>query len=120
MATAGKQIRVSQRVKNRLDNRQRGSESYNDALDRLLGDIAESDFDDGFGIRSETHGEWIREKHPDAKGSTGRPHSLADRREASTRIVSSTSKSIDRRQEDGRLALPDSLFFGLVVDQRDL
>lgn len=67
MATADEQIRVSDRIKKRLDNRRREGESYNDVLDRLIEDTTESDFDDGFGILSEKQGEWIRDKRAEAK-----------------------------------------------------
>jgi predicted CopG family antitoxin len=67
MATADEQIRVSDRVKKRLDNRRREGESYNDVLDRLLGQVGESDFDDGFGLLSDAQGEWIREQRSAAK-----------------------------------------------------
>lgn len=67
MATADEQIRVSDQVKKRLDNRRREGESYNDVLTRLLGNAAESDFDDGFGLLSDEQGEWIRENRAEAK-----------------------------------------------------
>jgi len=67
MATADEQIRISDRIKKRLDNRRRGGESYNDVLERLIEDTTESDFDDGFGVLSETQGEWIREQRTEAK-----------------------------------------------------
>lgn len=79
MATADEQIRISDRVKKRLDNRRREGESYNDVLDRLLGDTAESDFDDGFGILSETQAEWIRENRAEARERRKeRMHDLGD------------------------------------------
>jgi predicted CopG family antitoxin len=67
MATADEQIRISDRVKKRLDGRRREGESYNDVLDRLLGETTDSDFEDGFGLLSESEGEWIREKRSEAK-----------------------------------------------------
>jgi predicted CopG family antitoxin len=67
MATADEQIRISDRVKERLDSRRREGESYNDVLDRLLGETTDSDFEDGFGLLSESEGEWIREKRAEAK-----------------------------------------------------
>jgi predicted CopG family antitoxin len=67
MATADEQIRISDRVKERLDSRRREGESYNDVLDRLLGETTDSDFEDGFGLLSESEGEWIREKRSEAK-----------------------------------------------------
>jgi predicted CopG family antitoxin len=67
MATADEQIRISDRVKERLDSRRREGESYNDVLDRLLGETTDSDFEDGFGLLSDAEGEWIREKRSEAK-----------------------------------------------------
>jgi predicted CopG family antitoxin len=67
MATADEQIRISDRVKKRLDSRRREGESYNDVLDRLLGETTDSDFADGFGLLSDADGEWLREQHADAK-----------------------------------------------------
>jgi predicted CopG family antitoxin len=67
MATADEQIRISDRVKKRLDSRRREGESYNDVLDRLLGETADSDFEGGFGLLSEGEGEWIRDQRADAK-----------------------------------------------------
>jgi predicted CopG family antitoxin len=67
MATADEQIRISDRVKKRLDSRRRDGESYNDVLDRLLGETTDSDFEDGFGLLSDAEGEWVREQRADAK-----------------------------------------------------
>jgi predicted CopG family antitoxin len=67
MATADEQIRISDRVKQRLDSRRRDGESYNDVLDRLLGETTDSDFEDGFGLLSEAQGGWVREQRDDAK-----------------------------------------------------
>jgi predicted CopG family antitoxin len=67
MATADEQIRISDRVKKRLDSRRRAGESYNDVLDRLLGETTDSDFDDGFGLLSDAEGEWLREQRADTK-----------------------------------------------------
>ena len=67
MATADEQIRISDRVKKRLDSRRRAGESYNDVLDRLLGETTDSDFDDGFGLLSDAEGEWLREHRADTK-----------------------------------------------------
>lgn len=62
MATADEQIRVSDRVKKQLDRRRRKGESYNDVLERLLGEHTEAGFYDGFGILSDDQADWIREK----------------------------------------------------------
>ncbi|MFC6873936.1 antitoxin VapB family protein [Halobellus marinus] len=79
MATADEQIRISDRVKKRLDSRRREGESYNDVLDRLLGETTDSDFEDGFGLLSETDGEWIREQRAKAKDERKeRMHGLGD------------------------------------------
>lgn len=62
MATADEQIRVSSRVKRILDRHRREGESYNDVLQRVLGEDAEGDFYDGFGRWSEDHAERVRER----------------------------------------------------------
>lgn len=67
MATADEQIRISDRVKKRLDSRRREGESYNDVLNRLLGETTDSDFEDGFGILVEEEGAWINEQREEAK-----------------------------------------------------
>jgi len=67
MATANEQIRVTDRVKEQLARRRRDGESYNDVLERLLGEHTEADFYDGFGILSDEETEWIREKREEAK-----------------------------------------------------
>ena len=67
MATADEQIRISDRVKKRLDSRRRAGESYNDVLDRLLGETTDSDFDGGFGLLSVAEGEWLRKQRADTK-----------------------------------------------------
>lgn len=67
MATADEQIRVSDRVKRQLDRRRREGESYNDVLERLLGEYTEADFYDGFGILSDEEADWIREQREEAK-----------------------------------------------------
>jgi predicted CopG family antitoxin len=81
MATADEQIRISDRVKKRLDSRRRDGESYNDVLDRLLGETTDSDFEDGFGLLSDAEGEWVREQRADAKdGRKERMRRLGDGR----------------------------------------
>jgi len=72
MATADEQIRVSDRVKRRLDRRRRKGESYNDVLERLLGGETETDFYDGFGILTESEGEQIRTQRTDSKAERKR------------------------------------------------
>jgi predicted CopG family antitoxin len=67
MATADEQIRISDRVKRRLDNRRREGESYNDVLERLLEENTEADFYDGFGMLSDDAADWIREKREESK-----------------------------------------------------
>jgi predicted CopG family antitoxin len=67
MATADKQIRVSDRVKRQLDRRRREGESYNDVIDRLLGGHTAADFYDGFGTISDHQADWIRERRETAK-----------------------------------------------------
>lgn len=66
MATADDQIRVSDRVKERLDHRRRKGESYNDVLERLL-EEKNGDFYDGFGSLNDDEANWIREKREEAK-----------------------------------------------------
>ena len=67
MATANEQIRVTDRVKEQLDRRHRDGESYNDVLERLLGEHAKADFYAGFGILSDQKANWIREQHEEAR-----------------------------------------------------
>jgi len=67
MGTADEQIRVSGRVKKKLDKHRREGESYNDVLTRLLEDNKESNFHDGFGILSDEETDWIRENRTAAK-----------------------------------------------------
>lgn len=67
MATADKQIRISDRVKRRLDRRRRKGESYNDVLERLLTENTDTDFYDGFGMLSDEEADWIREQREEAK-----------------------------------------------------
>jgi predicted CopG family antitoxin len=67
MSTADEQIRVSDRVKRELARRRREGESYNDVIERLLGENTDADFYDGFGILSDEEAEWIREKREAAK-----------------------------------------------------
>jgi len=67
MATADEQIRVSDRVKRRLDRRRREGESFNDVLERVLNESEEADFNDGFGILSDEDTDWIRDKREKSK-----------------------------------------------------
>jgi len=67
MATADEQIRVSDRVKRILDRRRREGESYNDVLERVLGEGEGGDFYDGFGRWSEEQAERVREQREQAK-----------------------------------------------------
>lgn len=62
MAPADEQIRVSDRVKRLLDRRRREGESYNDVLERMLDEKRASDFDDGFGRRSEEKAQCVHER----------------------------------------------------------
>ncbi|AUX10738.1 hypothetical protein AArcSl_3131 [Halalkaliarchaeum desulfuricum] len=64
---ADKQIRISDRVKRRLDRHRRKGESYNDVLERLLSQDTDADFSDGFGMLSDEEADWIREKRDEAK-----------------------------------------------------
>ncbi|THE65234.1 hypothetical protein D8Y22_08470 [Salinadaptatus halalkaliphilus] len=67
MGTSDEQIPVSDRVKRELERRKRPDESYNDVLERVLGD-AEADFEDGFGILSDEQADRIRDERETAKG----------------------------------------------------
>jgi predicted CopG family antitoxin len=67
MGTADKQIRVSDEVKRMLDRRRRKGESYNDTLERLLGDGPEASFYDGFGVLSDDEAETVREERENAR-----------------------------------------------------
>ncbi|WP_128904001.1 antitoxin VapB family protein [Halorubrum amylolyticum] len=67
MATADEQIRVSDRVKQRLDRRRSGGESYNDVLERLLTEQSDADFHDGFGLLSDDQADRIREERERTK-----------------------------------------------------
>ena len=62
MASADTQIRVSEKVKKMLDRRKREGESYNDVVERLLGENTEADFYDGFGRWSDEQAERVREE----------------------------------------------------------
>jgi len=66
MATADEQIRVSDRVKRRLERRRRDGESFNDVLERVLDESREADFYDGFGILSDEDADWIRDKREES------------------------------------------------------
>lgn len=72
MATADEQIRVSGWIKRELDKRRREGESYNDVLERLLGEYSEASFDDGFGMLSDEQANCIRERHKEAKAKRKR------------------------------------------------
>ncbi|WP_276274151.1 antitoxin VapB family protein [Haloarcula litorea] len=65
--TADEQIRVSNRVKRILDRQRREGESYNDVLERVLGESEAGDFYDGFGRWSDEEAERVREQRERAK-----------------------------------------------------
>lgn len=67
MGTADEQIRVSDAVKRELERRMRDGESFNDVLERLLGEPSEGDFYDGFGMLSDEQADFIRENREQAK-----------------------------------------------------
>lgn len=67
MGVANEQIRVSDRVKRELDRRRREGESYNDVLERVLGDDDSGDFYDGFGRWSDDEAERVRERREAAR-----------------------------------------------------
>lgn len=55
MGSANDHIRVSSRVKERLDSLRGDGESYNDVLERLVERQSETDFETGFGILSDSN-----------------------------------------------------------------
>ena len=66
---ADNHIRVSDQVKSLIDERRRQGESYNDALERILG--GERDLTDGMGFWSDSEaGEEARETHERGKPNT--------------------------------------------------
>ncbi len=67
MGTADEQIRVSDTVKRELEKHKREGESYNDVLERVLGETAVGDFYDGFGRWSDEEAQEIREARQNAK-----------------------------------------------------
>lgn len=67
MASADTQIRVSEKVKKMLDRRKREGESYNDVVERVLGENTEPDFYDGFGRWSDEQAERVREERQKVK-----------------------------------------------------
>lgn len=67
MATADEQIRVSNRVKSELDRLRREGESYNDVLERVLGEERVGDFYDGFGRWSDEEANRVREDRRKSK-----------------------------------------------------
>jgi len=69
MASADRQIRVSDRVKRELDRRRRDDESYNDVLERLL-ENEERDLLAGFGTWSDEQAERARSAREAAKESS--------------------------------------------------
>lgn len=67
--SADKTIRVSDRVKSLIDDRRREGESYNDALERILG--GERDLTDGMGFWSDSDAaDEAREVHDRGKRKT--------------------------------------------------
>ncbi|MFP8957798.1 antitoxin VapB family protein [Natrialbaceae archaeon A-CW3] len=67
MGTADEQIRVSTTVKRELKKRKREGESYNDVLERVLGENVAGDFYDGFGRWSDEEAQHVREARQKAK-----------------------------------------------------
>ena len=61
MSGADEQIRVSDTVKRELERRKRDGESYNDVLERILGETPAADFDEGFGTLADEQADAIRE-----------------------------------------------------------
>jgi predicted CopG family antitoxin len=67
MGTATDQIRISSTVKRELIRRKREDESYNDVLERVLGETSDPDFYDGFGSLSDEQADAIRETREKGK-----------------------------------------------------
>lgn len=67
MGTADERIRVSNTVKHELEKRKREGESYNDVLERVLGEKAVGDFYDGFGRWSDEEAQGVRTARQKAK-----------------------------------------------------
>lgn len=67
MGTASEQIRVSNAVKRELEKRKRTGESYNDVLERVLGEQTDGTFYDGFGRWSDGDAQRIRGARQKAK-----------------------------------------------------
>lgn len=67
MGVADEQIRVSKTVKRKIERHRREGESYNDVLERLLGDENAGDFYDGFGRWSGDEATRVREERQKAK-----------------------------------------------------
>ncbi|PGF17137.1 hypothetical protein CP556_14090 [Natrinema sp. CBA1119] len=61
MGTVDEQIRVSNTVRRELEKRKREGESYNDVLERVLGEKTAGDFSDGFGRWSGEEAQSVRE-----------------------------------------------------------
>jgi predicted CopG family antitoxin len=83
MSTADEQIRISSTVKHELERRKRGTESYNDVLERML-DQQDGDFYEGFGaFKGTDRGEAMRQIHKRGKRkSRERIHQMAESRNA--------------------------------------
>lgn len=79
MGTATEQIRVSDTVKRELKRRMRDGESFNDVLERILGETSAADFDDGFGMLSDDQADVIREGREQAKQEWTERRRLADK-----------------------------------------
>ncbi|WP_327051937.1 antitoxin VapB family protein [Halomicrococcus gelatinilyticus] len=67
MGVADEQIRVSKTVKRKIERHRREGESYNDVLERLLGEKDVGDFDDGFGRWSDDEADRVRDGRQKAK-----------------------------------------------------
>ena len=67
MGAADEQIRVSETVKRKIEQRRREGESYNDALERILDEEDAGDFYDGFGRWSDEEADRVREGRRKAK-----------------------------------------------------
>ena len=82
MATADKQIRVSDRVKRELNRLRREGESYNDVLERVLDEEHVGDFYDGFGRWSDEEADRVREAR--RKSKKKRKRQMRERAEDTT------------------------------------
>jgi hypothetical protein len=86
---ANDHIRVSDRVKSLIDDRRREGESYDDALERILG--GERNLTDGMGFWSDDEADEARKTHERGKQKT---IERTERRRSSTPRSRSTTSTV--------------------------